>query len=125
MACFTETSDCNTVAWKHWRKYAYGIGSIYIFESSMSLGRDMHPQRTSSPCTKQYIHADYKQQLLVIFSLCVFLFICRVTYHPEPFKIGSLPLDINYSNQNTYVNMPIMTMLIFQTIFVGLNRFFN
>ena len=92
----------------------------------MPLGRDMHHQRSpSSPCTKQYIHDDYKQQLIVVFSLCIFLFTCRVTYHPEPFKIGSLPLDINYHNQNTYVNMPIMTLLIFQTVFAGLSRFFS
>ena len=38
--------------------------------------------------------------------------------------ITSLPFDINYSSNNTYVNMPIMTMLVFQTIFVGVNRLF-
>lgn len=91
----------------------------------MPLGRDMHQNRSRNPCAKRCFHPDYYQQLGVIFCLCAFLLICRVTYHPKPFKIGSLPLDINYYSGNTSFSMPMMTMLVFQTVVVGLGRLLN
>ena len=105
----------------------YCFVSFSLSQQTMSLGRDIHETSNTSSffiCKKRIIHEDYVNQLTVVFSICLFLFICRITYHPKPFAIGSLPFDINYSSNNTYVNMPIMTMLVFQTIFVGVNRLF-